>query len=178
MKLLDRTFDVSTKPVSRVSLSVEQERNIEKFIFHEARMLDERRFEEWLDLWTESGRYWVPRHHEQENPFEQISLFWEDRMLRETRVRRITNYRNWSQQPPTRTVHTIGNVEIDGVDDEGRLIVTSAMHIDEYRIEARHMGARVVHKLEAQPEGGWKIHLKRVNLANLDSIFTNIEIFL
>lgn len=178
MKLLDRTFNINTKPVAAVQLSVEQARAIEKFIFQEARLLDERRFDEWLNLWTEDGRYWVPRHHDQENPFEQISMFWEDRMLRETRVKRLTHARNWSQQPPTRTVHTVGNIEIDGRDEDGRLIVSSAMHIDEYRIEPRYLGARVVHKLEAQEDGTWKIHLKRVNLVNLDAIFTNLEVFL
>jgi len=178
MKLLDRTFDVGTTPVASVSPTLEQLRDIEQYVFHEARLLDERRFDEWLALWAADGRYWVPRHHGQRDPFEQISLFWEDGMLRETRVRRITNDRNWSQQPPTRTVHVVSNVQVDGLDAEGRLIVSSAVQISEYRLEPRQLGARVVHKLEAQPDGQWRIHLKRTNLVNVDAVFTNLEVFL
>lgn len=178
MKLLDRTFDINTTPVTPASQTLEQHHNIAQFIYYEAQLLDERRFDEWLDLWTNDGRYWVPRHHNQANPFEQISMFWEDSMLRETRVRRITNERNWSQQPPTRTAHTVSGIRIEGLDHDGRMIVSSALHIDEYRIEPRQLGARVIHKLEMQPDGRWKIHLKRVNLVDLDAIFANLEIFL
>ena len=78
MQLLDRSFDVSTTAVSTVQMSLEAQRAVEQFLFHEARLLDERRFDQWLALWDEDGRYWVPRFHGQTNPFEQISLFWED----------------------------------------------------------------------------------------------------
>lgn len=178
MKLLDRRFDVRTDALAPVQLGAQELRAVEQFIYQEARLLDERRFEEWLGLWTAEGRYWVPRHHGQANPFEQVSLFWEDAMLRETRVRRITNARNWSQQPVTRTVHTVGSVQVDGLDAAGHLVVASSVHIDEFRLEPRHLGARVVHKLARQADGAWRIQLKRIDLANADAVFNNLEVFL
>ena len=30
------------------------------FVVHEARLIDEQRFSEWLDLFAEDGRYWMP----------------------------------------------------------------------------------------------------------------------
>lgn len=178
MELLDRTFDVSTTPVSRVDLTPEVQRGIEQFIFHEARLLDERRFDDWLALWTDDGRYWVPRFHGQDSPFDRISLFWEDRMLREVRVRRITNPRNWSQQPPTRSAHLVGNISIDGVDAAGRLIVRSSFQLTEWRHDQRQLAGSVFHKLEATGDGGWKIALKRIDLVNCDSVFANLEVFI
>lgn len=178
MELLDRSFDVSTKPVCGVQLTAEAQRGVEQFIFHEARLLDERRFDDWLALWTPDGRYWVPRFHEQANPFEQVSLFWEDRMLREVRVRRITNPRNWSQQPPTRSAHVVGNVCVDGVDADGRLIVRSSFQLTEWRNDLRQLAGSVFHKLEATGDGGWKIALKRVNLVCCEGIFSNLEVFI
>lgn len=178
MELLDRTFDISTTPVSGVQLTPEAQRSVEQFIFHESRLLDERRFDEWLKLWTPEGRYWVPRFHEQANPFEQVSLFWENHMLREVRVRRITNPRNWSQQPPTRSSHLVGNVCVDGVDAAGRLIVRSSLQLTEWRNDQRQLAGSVFHKLEATADGSWKIMLKRVNLVNCESVFANLEVFI
>ena len=35
-------------------------REVEQFLYHEARLLDERRLHEWLDLLTDDVRYWMP----------------------------------------------------------------------------------------------------------------------
>lgn len=178
MQLLDRSFDISTAPVSGAQLSADAVRSVEQFVFNEARLIDERRFQEWLDLWSEHGRYWVPRFHDQTDPFEHISLFWEDRMLREVRVRRILNPRNWSQQPPTRTAHLIGNVSVEGLDMAGHIIVRSSFQLTEWRLSQRQLAGSVFHKLAATDEGGWQIVLKRVNLVNCDDVFSNLEVFI
>src|SRR4051794_31934476 len=79
MLLLDRTFDVSTTPLTPAPSDPALAQEAAQFIGRESRLLDERRFDEWLGLWTDEGRYWMPRHHAQAEPFTQISLFWEDR---------------------------------------------------------------------------------------------------
>jgi benzoate/toluate 1,2-dioxygenase beta subunit len=176
MLLLDRAFDHTVTPVSSLALSAEAVLGIQQFIYHEARLLDERRFAEWLALWTPDGRYWAPRFHDQDNPFEQISLFWEDAMLREVRVRRVTHERNWSQQPVTRGNRLIGNVSIEGADAAGHIIVRSCLHLIETRLSTRHLGASVFHKLAATDQGGWAIQLKRVNLTNCDGVMDLLDI--
>ncbi len=45
---------------------------IEAFLVHEARLLDERRFEDWLDLFTDDGWYWVPIEPDQDNPHDTV----------------------------------------------------------------------------------------------------------
>lgn len=177
MKLLDRGFDVSTTPVAGAHLSADATRAVEQFLFHEARLLDERRFQQWLALWADDGRYWVPRFHGQANPFEQVSLFWEDRMLREVRVKRLENPRNWSQQPPTQSARTLGNVMIDGLDAAGHLIVRSSFQMTESRLGERQLAGALVHKLAAT-DTGWQIMLKRVDLVNCDAVFGNLEVFI
>ncbi|WP_454871630.1 aromatic-ring-hydroxylating dioxygenase subunit beta [Paraburkholderia xenovorans] len=175
--LLDRSFDVSTAPVSRSASDIQLQLDVEQFLFREAGLLDDRSFDDWLALWTDEGRYWVPRHPDQNNPFEQISLFWEDHILRSTRVHRLLNDRNWSQQPVTRTSRIVGNVRIEGYDRQDQLIVSSRLQVSEYRLELRYLSARVVHKL-SRTDGDWRIALKRVDLVNCDSVFANIEVFL
>lgn len=177
MLLLDRTFDVSTEPVAGVTLPPQTLRAVEQFLFREASLLDDRRFEDWLALWEENGRYWVPRFHGQANPFEQVSLFWEDAMLRDVRVRRLHHARNWSQQPPVHAVHLVGNISVQGVDAAGHLIVRSALQYTEWRTTQRHLAATVFHKLAADGDS-WKLVLKRVNLVNCDDVFGNLEVFI
>lgn len=176
--LLDRSFDLTLTPCNQATLSPEALRGVEQFLYQEARLLDERQYAGWLALWSEPGRYWVPRHHGQLDPFEQISLFWEDRMLRETRVRRLLNARNWSQQPVTRSSRLVGNVQVEGLDAHGHLIVRSKLHYSEYRLTQRDLAATVHHKLAATDGGDWRVYLKRVDLVNCDSTFANLEVFL
>ncbi len=174
--LSDRYFDVSINPVEAMMPDAHLTFEVEQFLFREASLLDERSFDEWLGLWAPNGRYWVPRRADQLDPFEHISIFWEDAMLRETRVRRLLNERNWSQQPATRTSRIVGNVCVQGRDQEGRLIVNSRLHVSEYRLDLRYLSGRVVHKL-VESKSGFEIALKRVDLVNCDSVFTNIEVF-
>jgi len=51
----------------------------ETFLIQEARLLDERRFREWMELFAEDGTYWVPAVPDQASPFDQASLFYDDR---------------------------------------------------------------------------------------------------
>ncbi|OPB05643.1 aromatic-ring-hydroxylating dioxygenase subunit beta [Pseudomonas synxantha] len=174
--LNDGFLDISIEPIQPMLPDAQLTFQVEQFLFREASLLDERAFDGWLALWVENGRYWVPRAPDQASPHEHISIFWENAMLRETRVRRLLNERNWSQQPPTRTSRVVSNVCVLGRDVEGRLIVSSRLHVSEYRLDLRYLSGRVVHKLVESPEG-FKIALKRVDLVNCDSVFTNIEVF-
>src|SRR5215471_19972778 len=91
--------------------------SLEEFLIHEARLLDERRFREWMALFAEDGTYWVPAVPDQESPFNQASLFYDDRELMKTRIERLEHPRIHVQTPPSRTAHLIGNVLIDSADD-------------------------------------------------------------
>lgn len=178
MQSLDPRFDVSTIAVSDAALSDAARRSAQAFVLHEARLLDERQFAQWLDLWDADGRYWVPRFHDQANPYEQISLFWEDRMLREVRVGRLANARNWSQQSVTRSAHLVAGITIEGLDAAGLLIVRSSFQLTEWRLGLRQLAGSVFHKLSGSHGEGWKIMLKRVNLVNCDAAFGNLEMFI
>src|SRR5262249_24925119 len=74
---------------------------LEEFLIHEARLLDERRFREWMELFAEDGTYWVPAAPDQASPFDQASLFYDDRELMKTRVERLEHPRIHVQTPPS-----------------------------------------------------------------------------
>jgi 3-phenylpropionate/cinnamic acid dioxygenase small subunit len=91
----------------------------EDFLVHEARLLDEARFDEWLALFTDDAFYWVPSEPNQTSPHDTVSLIYDDRRLLETRVRRLASPRIYSQEPPSRTSRMIGNVRIEEMQPDG-----------------------------------------------------------
>ena len=80
---------------------------------HEARLLDDAKFDDWLALFTEDAWYWVPSEHNQDNPHDMVSLIYDDRRLLETRVRRLASPRMYSQEPRSRTSRIVANVTVE-----------------------------------------------------------------
>ena len=159
-----------TAPDNRVSAL---DRSVfETFLYAEARLLDERRFRDWMALFAEDGTYWVPATADQDSPFNQVSLFYDDRALMKTRVDRLEHPRIHIQTPPSRTAHLIGNVMLDAADDAtGDYTVSSTVMMVEYRDEQQRLFAgRQIHRLRRAADG-FRIVQKRVNLINCDSAF-------
>src|SRR5919202_1912186 len=95
---------------------------IEDFLYHEADLLDERRFEEWLDLFADDARYWMPVRENRlsgpDDPARELeeqggNYYFDD--TKETlriRVERLYTGAAWAETPPSRTRHLISNVRI------------------------------------------------------------------
>jgi 3-phenylpropionate/cinnamic acid dioxygenase small subunit len=145
---------------------------VEAFLVHEARLLDERRFREWMELFADDGTYWVPAVPNQESPLDQASLFYDDRDLMRTRIERLEHPRIHVQTPPSRTAHLVGNMLIEAADEaNGECIVGSTVIMVEYREEQQRIFAgRQQHRLR-RDGGSWHIVRKRVDLINCDSAF-------
>ena len=86
---------------------------VERFLLHEARLLDEGRFSEWLALFTPDCHYWVPSQPGQVSPKDTVSLIYDDRRLLETRVRRLASPHVHAQIPPSRTSRMVTNVTLE-----------------------------------------------------------------
>src|ERR1700692_3401832 len=114
----------------------------ELFLIHEAALLDARRFRDWMALFAEDGTYWVPAVPNQESPFDQASLFYDDRDLMKTRVERLEHPRIHVQTPPSRTAHLVGNVVVEETDQaKGEYVVGSTLIMAEYRDESERIFA-------------------------------------
>jgi ethylbenzene dioxygenase subunit beta len=140
----------------------------EQFLVHEARLLDEGRFDEWLALFTSEAWYWVPLEPNQASPHDNISLIYDDRRLLETRVRRLASPRIYSQEPRSRTSRIIANVTIED-DGADACTVRSKFQLLEYRREAQRIfGGTCLHRL-VRGDRGLQIAWKRVDLVNCDA---------
>ncbi|MDC0032942.1 aromatic-ring-hydroxylating dioxygenase subunit beta [Alphaproteobacteria bacterium] len=144
----------------------------ELFLIHEGRLLDDRRFEDWMNLFTEDGLYWVPSTPDQADPYKTASLFFDDLELMKTRINRLRHPRIHIQTPPSRTNHAVSNVIVEEADDvKGVYLVSSSMLMSECRLDIqRHFTGRQYHWLNRAGDS-FRIRLKRVNLINCDSPF-------
>ena len=77
---------VAGRPAAEGTVDI---RAVEAFLIWEARLLDERRFEEWRDLFKEEGYYWAPARHGQTDPWSEASLLFDDREIMANRIRRL-----------------------------------------------------------------------------------------
>jgi 3-phenylpropionate/cinnamic acid dioxygenase small subunit len=144
----------------------------EQFLIHEAALLDGRRFRDWMALFTDDGTYWVPAVPDQQSPFNQASLFYDDRDLMKTRVERLEHPRIHVQTPPSRTAHLVGNIVVEHADAaNGEFTVGSTVMMVEYRDDVQRVFAgRQLHKLR-RDGASFRIVQKRVDLINCDSAF-------
>ena len=87
------------------------------FLYREARLLDDRQWDEWLDCYSPKAEYWMPAWDDDdqlvEDPHKHISLiYYPNREGLEDRVFRIKTERSGASTPEPRTSHFIGNIEI------------------------------------------------------------------
>ncbi len=144
----------------------------EDFIIHEASLLDARRFRDWMGLFAEDGTYWVPAVPDQKSPFDQASLFYDDRDLMKTRIDRLEHPRIHVQTPPSRTAHLIGNVVIEDSDAaKSEYVIGSTVIMVEYRDDAQRVFAGRQHHRLRRNGDSFRIVQKRVDLINCDSAF-------
>jgi 3-phenylpropionate/cinnamic acid dioxygenase small subunit len=142
------------------------------FLIEEALLLDQRRFREWMGLFADDGTYWVPAVPNQQSPFDQASLFYDDRDLMKTRIERLEHPRIHVQTPPSRTAHLIGNVVIEDVDaGNGEFLVGSTVIMVEYRDDAQRLFAGRQHHRLRRVGDTFRIVQKRVDLINCDAAF-------
>jgi benzoate/toluate 1,2-dioxygenase beta subunit len=145
---------------------------LEEFVVREARLLDERRFRDWMALFAEDGTYWVPAVPDQRSPFDQASLFYDDRDLMRTRIERLEHPRIHVQTPPSRTAHLVGNVLVESADEaKGEFVVGSTVIMVEYRDEQQRLFAGRQHHRLRREGASFRIMQKRVDLINCDSAF-------
>ena len=95
--------------------------DVEAFLYHEANLLDDRRYEDWLALLTDDVRYWVPMRRnvkfgELEREFTRegrdINWFDEGKPTLTQRVKQILTGVHWAEEPLSRISHLVTNVEI------------------------------------------------------------------
>lgn len=147
------------------------------FVYAEARMLDEQRFDEWLELFTPDAIYWMPLEWGQTDPDLVTSLLHEDMFMLRLRVERLKGARTFSQKPRSRSHHVLQRPFIDVADHAaGQFVTVTPMHYVETRLDEQFLLAITARHELRLVDGRLRIAHKRVDLINPDAAFGNIQL--
>jgi 3-phenylpropionate/cinnamic acid dioxygenase small subunit len=173
-------------------------REIEQFLYREARLLDERRFHEWLDLFTDDVHYWMtgrsnryprsskavaildPDRHGGAEPAQEdeLAILDENKTTLVGRVARLDTGMAWAEDPPSRTRHIITNIEVEPGDGASEVKVSSNFMVYRSRAEREqdfYVGAR--QDVLRRVDGAWKIAQRKLILDQNVLAAKNVSIF-
>jgi 3-phenylpropionate/cinnamic acid dioxygenase small subunit len=157
-----------------------------QFYIREAWLLDERRFKEWVELFTDDVLYFMPRRKnvprreaERElTPLGDLAIFEEDKRYLRMRVARLDTGMAWAEDPPSRTRHMIGNLEASARED-GEVEARTAFLVYRSHLETDHQllsGYR--EDVLRQVDGAWKVARRTIVLDANVLLDKNLSVFL
>ncbi|WP_295373222.1 aromatic-ring-hydroxylating dioxygenase subunit beta [uncultured Pseudacidovorax sp.] len=163
----------------------------ENFILHEAELIDDRRWDDWLALFAPDGRYWIPLQGAvQADAQTHNALALEDRLLLELRVKRLHSPRAHSQHPASRCQHVLQAPRRLPAGPDARVADGDSLaNVDAVRlrtaflyIESRGpqqvlLAGHCIHTLVPGGPLGWLIREKRVNLLDAGQPLPAIQLF-
>jgi 3-phenylpropionate/cinnamic acid dioxygenase small subunit len=163
--------------VTELVVAAPTDQELAGFVIHEARLIDQHRFEEWLDLFADDGYYWMPLEWGQTDPRLTTSLMYEDKLLLRIRVERLKGNRTFSQKPKSRCHHVLQVPQVDSRNEaENLYVLWTPMHYVETRLDEQNLYAIWATHHLCVLDGQIKIKLKRVDIVNCDAAFGNIQL--
>ena len=151
---------------------VADSRAIERFLLHEARLMDAHRLDEWLALWDDDATYWVPCNGDDIDPARSVSVIYDRRGQLRNRIQRIKETL-WLKEQAPRLRRIVGNIEIEA-ESATEIVVGSNFILAELHRHRQILWAgNTVHRLV--PEGDrFRIKYKKVVLLNNDEPLPNL----
>jgi benzoate/toluate 1,2-dioxygenase beta subunit len=151
------------------------------FIYREARFLDDRNWEEWLELYAPEAEYWMPSWDDNDqltdDPQTQISLiYYPNRNGLEDRVFRIKTERSSASMPEPRTNHMVSNIEV--LAEQGNQVeVRYNFHTLSHRYkETNNFFGTTFLTMQTHADGSYRITRKKIVLKD-DYIRQVIDIY-
>lgn len=145
----------------------------EAFLFREARLMDNHQLNDWLELWSKDCLYWVPCNVEDVDPNRELSIIYENHDQIRERVRRLGGKFAHAQQPKSRLIRVLSNIEVTEADDTG-IVGTSTFVLGEVRLNRQMLWfGRNEHRL-VRTEDGLRIRYKKVFVLNNDTPMPNM----
>ena len=156
-----------------------------QFYIREAWMLDERRFREWLDLFTEDVLYFMPRRlnvhrHETERELTSLgdlAIFEDDKTYMRMRVDRLETGMAWGEDPPSRTRHIVGNLVVAPQPGGEVMAKTAFILYRSHHETEENVFAGYRDDLLRRVDGEWKIAQRTIVLDANVIMAKNLSVF-
>jgi 3-phenylpropionate/cinnamic acid dioxygenase small subunit len=163
------------------------QREVEEFLSMEAELLDERRYNEWIELIAEDIHYHMPQrrnvkfgeqYRENTSADDEISWFDEGKRILAGRVRQINTGIHWAEEPLSRLRHIIANVQVLEVDgDEVKVRSRFIVYRNRVQDEVDLFAGKREDTLRRDSETGWKIAKRLIILDQNVLLAKNITFF-
>lgn len=150
-----------------------------ELVYREARLIDEKRFDEWYALLAEEALYWMPLSRDQPPGESHTSLLYEDRLLLKVRIERLRHPNAFSQQQPSFSQHVLQPPALESGDpDSGACVIRTPFLYVESQLDRQLLLAGVAYHHLVCERGEWKIQMKKVELLNRDAALPSIQLLL
>ena len=187
-------MDTATLPDSRINddrlekmlLTFE----IEQFLYREAALIDGRQFEEWLGLFAEDVRYWVPirknlpfKHRFEDATGEHDNAWIDDDIKTLTaRVYQVLTKVHWAEEPLSRVSHVVSNLFVSGIEPRGDGdIITVESKLVVHRSRMEEAGEMLVARRQdrlRRTDDGLRICYRKILLDQATLHAKNLSFFL
>jgi benzoate/toluate 1,2-dioxygenase subunit beta len=142
-------------------------RQVEQFVYREARYADEHDYDAWEALWTDDAVYWVPAGGDLADPGGQMSVIYDNRNRITTRLNQLRTGRRYAQTPPSSLRRVISNVELLGRDGGDTVVGANFVLAESRERGVVTWAGRITYRLRCV-DGEMKLAAKQVLLVNRD----------
>lgn len=164
----------------------EQAREVEAFLLREARLLDDERWDDWLAGLSEAIHYWMPgienrRREDRSGPYKLEHMAFFDDGLRDLqrRVARFKQPSAWAENPPTRNVHLVTNVEVfAGVEADEYIVHSCFINVRSRGLDEQHQITGRREDIIRREADGLKLLKRKILIPNAMLLCKNINTFL
>ena len=141
------------------------------FVYREARLLDEKRFDEWYELFTDDALYWMPLTRGQPGGEMHTSLFYEDRLLLKVRIERLrTPTRSHNSSRASASTFCSSRRWKRPITRAGRYVMrTPFLYVETQLDRQLILAGRCPAITLSRVEGALRIRLKKIELLNCDA---------
>jgi hypothetical protein len=182
------------------------ESRLAEFVYREARLLDEKRFDAWYELFTDDARYWMPLTRGQPDGRTHTSLFYEDKLLLKVRIERLRHPNAFSQQQPSYCQHVLQQPALEQVapsaggsplpaggsplpagglplaagfalSADDCLLRTPFLYI-ETQLDTQILLAGIAYHHLTSIDGALRIRMKKIELLNCDAALPSIQLLI
>lgn len=142
-------------------------RQVEQFVYREARYADEHDYDAWEALWTDDAVYWVPAGGDLTEPGGQMSVIYDNRGRIATRLSQLRTGRRYAQSPPSNLRRVISNIEVFGREGGDTVVGANFVLAESRERGVETWAGRITYRLRLV-DGELRLAGKQVLLVNRD----------
>ncbi len=151
-------------------------REVEQFLYREARYADDHDYDAWEALWTDDAIYWVPAIHEpgvEPDPEKVMSVIYDNRARIATRVKQYKTGKRHAQNPQSSLRRLVTNVEQLGERDGDLLVGANFLVVEARERGTTTLGGRYEYALR-RVDGELRMARKTVWLVDNDRALSTL----